>query len=282
MRWIYTFLLVLVFTFSSNAQGWVFAEGQYGTSISGNVSTTTETATHGGISGVFTLSGDGEANAENMYYVMGEYRKSFSHNTGDFIMADVRLKNVSGAQEVLVSMYGKISDEYILLESHIVSTIWHTFSGVVNSSDEFISEILFVIQTTSNSAGDVTAEVYVDNIRMQFGVGGSPTFEIWDSFGDSLTGVDDEGVMYEFKLHQNYPNPFNPSTQISYEIPQSSDVILSIYSILGQKISDLVDTYQIAGTYTIKFDGNYLSSGIYIYTLKAGDMVSSRRMLLVK
>gem|GEM_PF-3889714 len=260
---------------------WSFSEGQYGTGISGNISTSSTTATHGTMSGVFTLNGTGEANPESQYYVMGEFKKSFSYAAGDFLMADLKLKNLSGAQEIMVSMYGKISGEYILLESHTMNSIWHTFSGTLNAN-ESVSEILFILQTIGTSGTSVSAEVYIDNIRMQFGVGGEPTFEMWDSFGDSLTGVDDEETLYEFALHQNYPNPFNPSTQISYEIPQSSDVMLSIYSILGQKISDLVDTYQIAGRHTIKLDGSYLSSGMYIYTLKAGDRVSSRRMLLVK
>lgn len=281
MKRIYTFLLLVVFTFSSNAQGWSFADGQYGTTITGNVSTSNATATHGTASGVFILNGTGEANAENKYYVMGEYRKSFSYSTGNFLMADIKLKNVSGASEVRVSMYGKMGDQYVLLESYAVSSVWHTFSGVVSSS-EFISEILFIIQTTSSSASNVSAEVYIDNVRMQFGTGSSPSFEIWDSFGDSLTGVDDENVLHEFTLHQNYPNPFNPSTTISYEIPRSSNVTVSIYNILGQKMYDLVDMYQTSGTYSITFDAADISSGIYIYTLKAGDMVASRRMLLVK
>ncbi len=261
---------------------WSFSEGQYGTGISGNISTSTITATHGGMSGVFIFSGTGEENTEGQYYVMGEYRKSFSHSTGDFLMADVKLKSLQGAENVRVSMYAKIQGEYILLESHIVNNIWHTFSGVVSSS-EFIEEILFLLQTTgSTSSSSVSAEVYVDNLRMQFGTGGSPYFEIWDSFGDSLTGVDDEGVMYEFKLHQNYPNPFNPSTVITYEVPEASNVVLSVFTILGQKLLDIVNTYQAAGIYDIEFNGYNLASGMYIYTLTAGDNITSKRMLLMK
>jgi|WetSurMetagenome_2_1015567.scaffolds.fasta_scaffold04878_3 PKD repeat protein len=86
----------------------------------------------------------------------------------------------------------------------------------------------------------------------------------------------------EYALGQNYPNPFNPSTIITYSIPQSSNVSLKIYDILGNEIATLVNEQKEAGSYKIQFDAAKLSSGVYFYSIQAGDFLESRRMLLMK
>ncbi len=85
-----------------------------------------------------------------------------------------------------------------------------------------------------------------------------------------------------FDLRQNYPNPFNPSTIISFSIPKSSHVTLTVFNLLGQKIKTLVDQEKSAGTYNVNFDAKGLSSGIYFYRIKAGDYYRVRKMLLLK
>ncbi|MBO6622493.1 MAG: carbohydrate-binding protein [Balneola sp.] len=85
-----------------------------------------------------------------------------------------------------------------------------------------------------------------------------------------------------FTLSQNYPNPFNPETQISYKLPQSGNVKLEVYSMLGQKVSTLVNKSQKAGTYTATFNGSSLASGIYFYQLKLNNQVIIKRMTLLK
>ncbi len=85
-----------------------------------------------------------------------------------------------------------------------------------------------------------------------------------------------------FKLYQNYPNPFNPTTAISYQLSELSFVHLNVYNILGEKIKILVDKEQQAGNYTVNFDGNKLSSGVYFYQLRAGKFISTKKMLLLK
>ena len=72
-------------------------------------------------------------------------------------------------------------------------------------------------------------------------------------------------------LFQNYPNPFNPSTKIFYSILVSDHVNLKIFNILGREVQTLVDTFQDVGEYTIDFDAQNLSSGVYFYKLKVGD-----------
>lgn len=83
-------------------------------------------------------------------------------------------------------------------------------------------------------------------------------------------------------LRQNYPNPFNPLTTITYQLPKSSNVELSIYNLLGQKIKSLFFQKQQAGKYQIKWDASDLASGIYYYKIKAGEFRQVKKMVLMR
>ena len=83
-------------------------------------------------------------------------------------------------------------------------------------------------------------------------------------------------------LGQNYPNPFNPSTVIKYQVPVTGNVVLKVYDMLGKEIVTLINENKSAGEYEYKFNGSHLSSGLYIYSLKAGNIVQSKKMLLIK
>ena len=104
------------------------------------------------------------------------------------------------------------------------------------------------------------------------------------------TNIKKEGSLVppQFKLFQNYPNPFNPSTEISYKIPEFSQVTLKIFDILGMEVSTLVDEYQEPGTYNVLFDREsttehvQLSSGIYLVQLKAGTHSETKKMILLR
>jgi hypothetical protein len=90
-----------------------------------------------------------------------------------------------------------------------------------------------------------------------------------------------------FSLEQNYPNPFNPSTVISYRLPVNSMVTLKIYDILGNEITTLVNEEKPAGSYVVEFNiysdgGQNLVSGVYFYKLQAGDLIQTKKMVLMK
>lgn len=90
------------------------------------------------------------------------------------------------------------------------------------------------------------------------------------------------GIPEGFILHQNYPNPFNPTTVIRYEVTEASVVKLSIYSLLGEKIADLIDEFQNTGIYEARFDASNLASGTYIYILQIDKFTLRRKMVLLK
>jgi hypothetical protein len=81
---------------------------------------------------------------------------------------------------------------------------------------------------------------------------------------------------------QNFPNPFNPSTKITFQIPEPGLVSLKIYDVLGIEVASLLNEEKIPGKYEIDFDAAYLSSGIYFYTLRAGNFISIKKMILIK
>lgn len=86
----------------------------------------------------------------------------------------------------------------------------------------------------------------------------------------------------EFNLSQNYPNPFNPATNISFEVPSATNVVLEIYDMLGRKVDELVNSNLAAGNYNMIWNAEAFSSGIYFYTLKAGDFNETKKMVLLK
>lgn len=86
----------------------------------------------------------------------------------------------------------------------------------------------------------------------------------------------------QFELSQNYPNPFNPSTTISFSIPQSSFVTLKVYDIIGNEIATLVNEEKAAGRYDINFDASNQSSGVYLYSITAGNYNEVKKMTLIK
>lgn len=108
-------------------------------------------------------------------------------------------------------------------------------------------------------------------------------FTIGKSFGKYTNLEFNEPIVESnYKLYDNYPNPFNPITRIRFFIPKTSKVILSIYDVLGQLVSTLVDDELQQGSYEVVFDGSKLSSGMYFYNLTSENFSQTKKMILLK
>jgi len=93
---------------------------------------------------------------------------------------------------------------------------------------------------------------------------------------------DPDVIARSYELSQNFPNPFNPSTEIRYAVPAAGRVSLKVFNLLGQLVETLVDQEMTAGSYAVRFNANRLSTGVYFYQLRAGDFVSTMKMVLMK
>ncbi len=157
----------------------------------------------------------------------------------------------------------------------------HSLSGNVTSNltgtDEIYAEILpgeRIDFTFSASPNSHTAYVLKTTGRYE-----TDTNYIFNK----TTGINEETLIpTENKLYDNYPNPFNPTTHIKFSIKENGFVTLKVYDVLGREVAALMNEEKDAGIYTISFDGNSLSSGIYFYTITANDFKQTRKMLLVK
>lgn len=105
---------------------------------------------------------------------------------------------------------------------------------------------------------------------------------ISDNKINKISASSENTLPSKFSLSQNYPNPFNPSTNIVFEIPQITNVVLKVYNSLGQEVKTLVNEQMQPGKYDINFSVNGLASGIYYYKIQAGSFVQTKKMILMK
>jgi photosystem II stability/assembly factor-like uncharacterized protein len=131
--------------------------------------------------------------------------------------------------------------------------------------------------------GSVTMEMRMANKRMITDRGLLSNGGIY-KYSDNITiaGNENSFIPANYELKRNYPNPFNPSTKIEYSVPANELVTIKVFDIMGREISALVNEYKNAGSYSVSFNGNNLSSGIYFLKMKAGSFEQTRTMNLIK
>jgi hypothetical protein len=138
---------------------------------------------------------------------------------------------------------------------------------VANVDGDPADEVLYTQGYTRGVANDTTADMAILDIE-------------YTPLGVKLV---DNKVPDQFYLNQNYPNPFNPATTIEFGLRKESVVELKLYNVLGQEVATLISGQLMkTGTYNINFKASNLASGTYIYRLKAGETVLSKKMLLLK
>jgi hypothetical protein len=143
----------------------------------------------------------------------------------------------------------------------------------------------YYIQGNLESAGNELSSIpkeYSDNDEVKFAKWLLSKSLDSESYPDPKFNAKIESVPDKYELSQNYPNPFNPATTITYQIPEDGLVTLKIYDILGREVKTLVNEQKTTGMYEISFDASNLVSGVYIYKLQVNDLISSKKMMLLK
>lgn len=181
-------------------------------------------------------------------------------------------RSITGGFVYRGTKYNEIFGKYIYGD-YISGRTWALEWDGILAVNEQLTQQSFLISTFGE---DENGDLYLMRYSGQFG-------EIYILEGPvSVTNISNI-IPNEFSLHQNYPNPFNPSTRIKFDIPVSvSNVRLSVFNILGQEISVLVNQVINPGSYEYEFDASDLSSGIYYYILQSGEYKVSRKMMLVR
>lgn len=100
----------------------------------------------------------------------------------------------------------------------------------------------------------------------------------------SVTDVNESIETYpkQIILHQNYPNPFNPSTTISFAVARSGYISLKVFNIIGQEVDNLLEKFLTAGNYSIIYNPQNISSGMYIYVLQSDGYTQRRKMVIIQ
>lgn len=118
--------------------------------------------------------------------------------------------------------------------------------------------------------------------RLGFLVAGTMSGSVYRIHSPVPSSVQQLNDPKEFALLQNYPNPFNPTTKIKFSVPKNEFVTLKIFDILGNEIAQLVNEEKPAGEYQVQWDASNFSSGVYFYSLQAGEFIATKKLLLMK
>ena len=156
---------------------------------------------------------------------------------------------------------------------------WHRYAMDITINDQMVGYAPFVGFKHDHRNGGLFGPgsnwVHLDHVALANGGYVTPIRNRYTS------------IPSDFILEQNFPNPFNPSTTIAYQLNKATDVLLTIYNLAGQEIRTLVNKRQSAGSWKVVWDGkdqngNMVASGIYLYRLKSGNHIRTRKMILIK
>ena len=197
----------------------------------------------------------------------------------DTILFDIKSNNLNHIADLIIS---DDNDELFQASTGLFSTNSNSYEtykiplsnfNAIDPASTFnfpvkIRSLQIKLWYTTAVGGVNSGTLYFDNLRVKY-----PT----------ITDIQmNQGFLpSHYNLYQNFPNPFNPHTTIQYEIQEDGEVLLEVYSLLGQKICTLIDKRQTEGKYIIHFEADDLASGIYFYRLRVGEWMEMRKMLLL-
>jgi len=174
-----------------------------------------------------------------------------------------------------------------LLSGNLYQVDFNITQNVLSNPPFFTMPVQIKINTTT---GDTLVTFFSDAQSQVFQavVNGDPQSIVFDPGNWILKGnpvITELGEMTspaEYRLEQNYPNPFNPVTNITYQLPQKTNVTIKVFNVLGSEIATLVNEEKDAGIHTLTFNAENLNSGVYIYHLKTDNYVNAKKMILLK
>ncbi|MBW7886878.1 MAG: family 10 glycosylhydrolase [Bacteroidetes bacterium] len=127
-------------------------------------------------------------------------------------------------------------------------------------------------------------KLYLDTINVYSNAQNSPLKIVFFGIGKVPLIVEQQNTQHPlaYQLEQNYPNPFNPSTTIKFSLERSNHTSLRVYDMLGREVAVVVDETLTSGTYEYKFNGENLSSGVYLFRITSGEYIQTKKMILQK
>lgn len=231
------------------------------------------------------------------FSVWGDHRNGNALNMGSYF-PDFAMK-VSPASDTLTNLSDS-SFHYVSVPGVKLYDQAAFFSAEVSPSPASGSITMTLLNKTTNVPRD-SLTVFPDSLRLKIVTSGSVTPGIYtvtvkgsgmngtpvhlrniSITVTELVGIVSNGIPVNFSLQQNYPNPFNPSTSINYNLAELSHVSLKIFNALGKEIASIVNERQQTGFYSVDWKAENYPSGVYFYTLTAGNFTQTRRMLLLK
>lgn len=165
---------------------------------------------------------------------------------------------------------------------------WIDSLGVIISPHDSIRISFYEVDLCPICYSDVR-DYFIDTLRFVFDFNYYQNYQYNFSHSVQISGeghtssIEQDNMNPDkFSLNQNYPNPFNPSTTIQYALCSRQFVVLKVYDLLGMEIATLINQEKQAGSYEIDFDASLLSSGIYFYQLRAGSLIQTKKMIILR
>ncbi|MFO7526017.1 MAG: T9SS type A sorting domain-containing protein [Ignavibacteriaceae bacterium] len=161
----------------------------------------------------------------------------------------------------------------------------HIKFASLNGMDIFEHNSISMAQNSGHQIVPDWNDLHNEPVKILIDLGNDGTIDDSMFVKNQATNVEDEGSLLSpdnYNLAQNYPNPFNPVTTIKYSIPETGNVSLKVYDILGNEVASLVNEEKAPGVYSVTFDALKLSSGVYFYKIQSGSYVETKKMLLLK
>jgi hypothetical protein len=255
--------LILAFVFFVTTG---FAHNSYTGGYSGAPgSPTCASSCHGGSAGTLLVTGFPAS------YKPGQiYRIVIKHNGGSAIV-NFNATTRAGSTTSVAGTFAVVTN----------SALYGGADGGVYASPHAIDSAVF--QWTAPSKGTGQVKFYAAAFQGSTSSSNGQNSTMTGTAAEITTGLaQGTRVSTGFSLDQNFPNPFNPSTTIKFEIPRGMIVHIAVYDGLGREVSVLMNDRRDAGIHEVRFNGSNLASGVYVYRMRAGSFIETKKLLLIR